>query len=119
MTQAIPRSFLDRIPKTDLHLHLDGSLRVSTLIELAKSSGVALPSETEEGLFELVFKEKYKDLPDYLQGFGLTCAVLQTPENLERAAYELAATTSPRTSATSRSATPRNSTSAPASAWRT
>ena len=90
MSQPIPRAFLDRIPKTDLHLHLDGSLRVSTLIELAKSSNVPLPSETEEGLYTLVFKEKYKDLPDYLQGFGLTCAVLQTPENLERAAYELA-----------------------------
>ena len=90
MSARISREFLDAIPKTDLHLHLDGSLRVSTLIELAKAEGVPLPSETEEGLFELVFKEKYKDLPDYLQGFGLTCSVLQTPENLERAAYELA-----------------------------
>ena len=49
-----------------------------------------LPSETEAGLQELVFKEKYQDLPDYLRGFGLTCSVLQNPENLERVAYELA-----------------------------
>lgn len=86
----ITREFLEKIPKTDLHLHLDGSLRLSTLIELAKEAKVPLPSETEEGLKELVFKEKYVDLPDYLKGFGLTCAVLQTPENLERVAYELA-----------------------------
>lgn len=90
MSVAITREFLELIPKTDLHLHLDGSLRVSTLIELAKAAKVPLPSETEEGLNELVFKEKYQDLPDYLRGFGLTCAVLQTAENLERVAYELA-----------------------------
>ena len=87
---SITREFLAKIPKTDLHLHLDGSLRLATLIELARAAKVPLPSETESGLQELVFKEKYRDLPDYLQGFGLTCAVLQTPENLERVAYELA-----------------------------
>ena len=90
MTTTITREFLEQIPKTDLHLHLDGSLRIPTLIELAKAAGIPLPSETEEGLRETVFKEKYNDLPDYLRGFGLTCAVLQTPENLERVAYELA-----------------------------
>ena len=90
MAIKITREFLEKIHKTDLHLHLDGSLRISTLIELAKAANVPLPSETEAGLQELVFKEKYRDLPDYLQGFGLTCAVLQTPENLERVAYELA-----------------------------
>ena len=90
MSKPIPRDFLEKIPKTDLHLHLDGSLRISTLIELAKAAGVPLPSETVEGLQETVFKEKYNDLPDYLRGFGLTCAVLQTAENLERVAYELA-----------------------------
>ena len=90
MAPKITREFLEKIPKTDLHLHLDGSLRVGTLIELAKAAKVPLPSETEAGLQELVFKEKYQDLPDYLRGFGLTCAVLQNPENLERVAYELA-----------------------------
>ena len=90
MAVQITREFLEKIPKTDLHLHLDGSLRVPTLIELAKAAKVPLPSETEAGLQELVFKEKYRDLPDYLRGFGLTCAVLQNAENLERVAYELA-----------------------------
>ncbi|MBP1589812.1 MAG: adenosine deaminase family protein [Kiritimatiellae bacterium] len=87
---AVTPDFLARIPKADIHLHLDGSLRVETLIELAKAAKVSLPSETAEGLQTLVFKEKYADLPDYLQGFGITCAVLQTPEALERVAYELA-----------------------------
>ena len=43
--------------KTDLHLHLDGSLRISTLIDLAQTYDIKLPSYTVEGL-----KEDYKQL---------------------------------------------------------
>jgi adenosine deaminase len=82
--------FIRAIPKTDLHVHLDGSLRLSTLIELARERGVALPSSTEEGMNELVFKGQYADLEEYLQGFTWTLKVLQDSEGLERAAYELA-----------------------------
>jgi len=82
--------FLTRIPKTDLHVHLDGSLRVPTLIELAKAGNIELPSYTEDGLNEIVFKDKYEDLMDYLQGFSYTVSVMQNPENLERIAYEFA-----------------------------
>ncbi|MGE0492553.1 MAG: adenosine deaminase [Vulcanimicrobiota bacterium] len=78
------------LPKTDLHLHLDGSLREQTLIELARERGVSLPSDTVEGLNELVFRPHYANLAEYLHGFQYTCAVLQDAEALERAAYELA-----------------------------
>ena len=87
---AFSQEFLRAIPKTDLHVHLDGSLRLSTLIELAHDCGVKLPSETEEGLLELVFKEQYRDLPDYLHGFSFTSPALCGEEALERVAYELA-----------------------------
>lgn len=90
MSAGITSDFIRRIPKTDLHLHLDGSLRVPTLIELAREQGVELPSYEEAGLREQVFKERYADLPDYLRGFAYTCAVLRTPEALERTAFELA-----------------------------
>ncbi len=86
----ITRDFIEAIPKTDLHLHLDGSLRLETLIELAGDAGVKLPSNTKEGLKETVFKEKYSDLGEYLQGFFYTGAVMQTSESLERISYELA-----------------------------
>ena len=56
--------FLKRIPKTDLHVHLDGSLRLSTLIELAQKYNVELPAYDEAGLRELVFKEKYDSLEE-------------------------------------------------------
>jgi len=84
------RDLLSALPKTDLHVHLDGSLRLSTLIELAREQGLELPSWTEEGLCELVFKPTYESLTDYLHGFAYTCGVLADAEALERVAYEFA-----------------------------
>jgi adenosine deaminase len=84
------RELIRRLPKTDLHVHLDGSLRLATLIDLAQQRRVALPSETEEGLRRQVFRERYHDLAEYLEGFQYAVAVLQDKESLERAAFELA-----------------------------
>lgn len=78
------------LPKTDLHVHLDGSLRVGTLIDLAKKRGIELPSFTEEGMNQLVFKPSYASLNEYLVGFGWTCAVMQEADDIERIAYEFA-----------------------------
>ena len=86
----ISPEFIRLIPKTDLHLHLDGSLRLSTLIDLARRNHVALPADSEQGLKEKVFKDHYQSLEEYLQGFAYTTAVLQDEESLERVAYELA-----------------------------
>ncbi len=82
--------FLKEIPKNDLHLHLDGSLRVETLIDSAKRLNINLPSYTKEGLNELVFKDHYANLGEYLNGFQYTCAVLRDLETIEKVSYELA-----------------------------
>ena len=87
---TISPDFIRAIPKTDLHLHLDGSLRPATLIELAREHGVKLPAYDERGLRRTVFKPKYSGLTDYLKGFAYMTAVLQTGPALERAGYELA-----------------------------
>jgi adenosine deaminase len=83
-------TFIRALPKTDLHVHLDGSLRIPTLIELAAERGVALPSRTVEGLKETVYKSRYANLDEYLTGFKFAIEVLQDEEALERTAYELA-----------------------------
>jgi adenosine deaminase len=82
--------FIKDMPKADLHLHLDGSLRLASLLDMAKVTKTQLPSYTLEGMKELVFKDKYNDLGEYLHCFQYTCDVLRDLENLERAAYELA-----------------------------
>jgi adenosine deaminase len=86
----ITADFVAELPKTDLHVHLDGSLRLPTLIELARESKLELPSATEGGLRETVFKDRYASLGEYLRGFQYTVAALQNAESLERAACELA-----------------------------
>lgn len=87
--KKISAEFIRQIPKADLHVHLDGSLRLSTLIELAQKEGVELPAYTEKGLREKVFKKQYANLPEYLKGFNYTTAVMRNKENIERIAYEL------------------------------
>ena len=88
--KTLNETTLRDLPKADIHVHLDGSLRLSSLIELAKEQSLELPSYTEAGLRELVFKDQYKDLPEYLQGFQFTCGVMQDLQALERVAYEFA-----------------------------
>ncbi len=84
------KEFLLKIPKTDLHLHLDGSLRLPTLIELAKKEGIKLPSYSEAGMRDKIFKDSYASLDEYLRGFSYTCAVMRTKNAIERISYELA-----------------------------
>ena len=77
-TTWIPSDFLRAAPKADLHVHLDGSLRLSTLIDLAKKDGVFLPAYDESSLRETVFRKSYRDLPEYLEGFQYTVAVMRS-----------------------------------------
>jgi len=79
-----------RLPKTDLHVHLDGSLRLETIVDLAREQGVALPASNLEELARRLSPPPGADLEDYLKLFDLTLSVLQTEESLERVAYELA-----------------------------
>lgn len=82
---------MEKLPKTDLHCHLDGSLRIDTLIDLARRNGVHLPAQTKEELRpHLSPPATGGDLTDYLEIFDLTLSVLDTEEALERAAFELA-----------------------------
>lgn len=84
------RTFIEAIPKTDLHVHLDGSLRVDTLLALAADRKIDLPGSTEAELNRKIFKSHYNDLPEYLAGFQHTVSVMQDEEALERIARELA-----------------------------
>jgi adenosine deaminase len=86
----ITQDFLRRLPKTDLHCHLDGSLRLSTIIDEAERQGVELPAKDEEELARAIhLGEVCDDLVDYLKAFDVTLSILQDAEALERAAYEL------------------------------
>ena len=88
---VIDEDLVRAIPKTDLHVHLDGSLRLETMLELAAEQGVPLPGDDPESLKRgMHLGERHADLVSYLEAFDHTCSVLQTREALERAAFELA-----------------------------
>ena len=91
MNPAVTIDLLRRLPKTDLHCHLDGSMRLTTILDLAEKQRVQLPAHDEAGLARAIHRgEICKDLEAYLLAFDVTCSVLQTEEALERVAYELA-----------------------------
>lgn len=72
-----------KFPKIELHVHLDGSVRIDTVSNL-------LNRNVSEVRYEVVAKEKCDDLNDYLTKFSLPIEAMQTKKNLEKVAYELA-----------------------------
>ena len=50
MPSSYPLSVFQRLPKTDLHVHLDGSMRLPTVLELARDQGIELPAHDLTGL---------------------------------------------------------------------
>ena len=87
---AIPDALLRALPKTDLHCHLDGSLRIETFMELGTAIGMDMPTDREAVRDRYFPPERACRQPEFLSYFDHTLAVLQTPENLTRVAYELA-----------------------------
>lgn len=77
-------------PKVDLHLHLDGSFRISSMYEMAQERGIKLPGESEEGYAAWMKKcSDSNSVNDFLKMFDPVSEVLQDKESLSRVTYEL------------------------------
>lgn len=77
------------MPKAELHLHLDGCLRLETIAALAQQQGLDLPVPAERLAELCVAPEDCQDLMHVLSFFATPLRVLQTAEALERVTYEL------------------------------
>ncbi|MSR36462.1 MAG: adenosine deaminase [Gemmatimonadetes bacterium] len=86
----VSRERLLALPKPELHVHLDGSLRPATLRDLARERGQPLPTQDLEALARHMVASDTRSLVEYLQRFDITLSVMQDAAAIERIAYELA-----------------------------
>lgn len=88
---ATPSARARQLPKVLLHEHLDGGLRVATLLELLHQRGITPAADTEAGLAAWFNANAHAgSLEKYLEGFALTVAAMASPAAMERVAFEAA-----------------------------
>jgi len=82
VTGTSDQSLTARLPKVELHCHLEGSVRPATVVDLARSNGVRLPVVDPTELY------RFSNLAEFLEVFSLICASLQTADDFARITYE-------------------------------
>ncbi len=75
-----PQEFCARMPKVELHVHLEGSIRPETALKLAARNGVSLPADTVEGLREWC---TFRDFPHFVEVYVAISQCIKTPDDLE------------------------------------
>ncbi len=81
----LTRDALLKMPKVELHVHLEGSIRPETLLKLAKRHAISLPADDLAGLREWY---KFRDFPHFVEIYVTNSKCLRTPEDLELIARE-------------------------------
>lgn len=82
------RSQICRMPKVELHVHLEGSIRPATLLALAEHNGVILPATDVEGLRRFYH---FTDFPHFIRVYLAISRCLKTPDDFDLIAYEFGA----------------------------
>jgi adenosine deaminase len=77
--------FSQRIPKVELHVHLEGSIRPSTLLQLAERNHIQLPAQDVKGLQEFY---RFRNFPHFIEVYVAITGCLRTPEDYRLIAYE-------------------------------
>ncbi len=73
---------LDLLPKAELHVHLEGAIRIATVEELAERAGARVPSGLAGGRW------RFAGFDDFISQYVATCALLTELEDFRRVAYE-------------------------------
>jgi aminodeoxyfutalosine deaminase len=75
-------------PKIELHVHLEGTVRPATLLEIARRNDYALPADTVEGLAKLY---EYRDFEQFIEVWILTTNALRRPDDFRQVVVDYAA----------------------------
>ena len=79
MASSCPQSFID-LPKVELHVHMEGSIRPETLLKLAKKNCVSLPADSVEGLQSWYV---FRDFEHFVEIYVAISNCIKTPEDIE------------------------------------
>ena len=83
------RATIEKLPKIELHCHLDGSISMQTIRQLAQQAGIELPVSDEDLRLKITAPQNAESLMDYLAPFDFVLPMLQTETSLELAAYDI------------------------------
>lgn len=81
----VPLDVCQAMPKVELHVHLEGSIRPETVLRLAERHGVSLPADTVEGLAEWY---TFRDFPHFVEIYVAVSGCIKTPDDIEFIARE-------------------------------
>jgi adenosine deaminase len=81
-------AFARQMPKVELHVHLEGSIRPNTLLQLAERNGFDLPAQDVEGLQDFY---RFRDFAHFIEVYVTITRCLQTPDDYRLIAYEFGA----------------------------
>jgi adenosine deaminase len=81
------RELIRRMPKAELHVHLEGSVRPETLLDLGRRHGVEYPFSDIAGAREWF---RFRDFPHFIEVYVAICNSLLTVDDFDRVTYELA-----------------------------
>jgi len=73
------------MPKVELHVHLEGSIRPETVLQLAERHGIQLPANDLDGLKEWY---RFKDFPHFVEIYVAVSKCIKTPDDIELIARE-------------------------------
>ena len=83
------REIIKKLPKVELHCHLDGSVSMEAIKRLAEINNVDIPTSDVELRKKISVLRDCRDLKDYLNCFSFVLSLLQTKESLTLAAYDV------------------------------